>query len=959
MFRNHLVPWTLAALASLAAVLVGVGLVWGPALLPTDQARALVEAGGARLGLTLRIAGPVRLKLLPRPALVAETVTATGPGGFAGEAGRVTADLAFGPLLHGEFAPRDVTLRDAVLNVPTEVALASAPDSPATLQLVDARGLFGRVELEHVDAAVALYGGKLVVDGSATWRGQRWRLDATRDRAAPDGASAVQAAVAGEGAQAGVAITAALRVAPDGAVTGHANARGPDLSAILPGPAVAFAAEGRIVGDATLLIADMLNVTLAGQTLQGSVTVRLRPATRVDVALTAGRLDARPWLDSASRPSTAIPVGLDLAAEEVPVPGGAARRMRLLAEFDGHGATWREVAATLPGEARLRYVRREAAGGGVVDGRATLALPDPSATLAWARRAELLPTDLAALPDPPEAPIDLAADARASADGVHFEAISGSFGPARITGRLVATRADGPWPIEASLGIEPVQLASRWPDAMALCSSRPVSIDGSFGRGTFGAMPLHDGHARLRCGPAGGTLIADATLNGGVDARFAAGVAPDGAARALDVSLIAPQTAMTEALLPKWAPSTLRSLGIENRPGWLRMRAEAIDAPWTIAARSGPLGVAATVRGTADTWSGNVRVDADALGDLRLPAGLAAWTGAGRLSLAGDISVTPTGVRVAAGSFLVGTVAGRVEGAADGTADGGRLDGSVALDTAPMPAGLSGLSELGGWTGVVQLRADHLGSLSAFSASVHLDPQVVALRELSARIGEGTLRGEVVATRSEPPDVRATLDGHDLPLDGVAVPGLTLSGTLDGVARLATTGTTGDQLKAGLSGTLDATVANAVLRGADLAALAQAIVRGDRPTVMPTGVTAPLSGPLTLRAAGGLLAIGASTLDGPAGRIVPSGVLDLAAGTLDLRLNLTPKLRGPRADPTLTWRIAGPLASPAATLDPAGLDLWRAAGSEPVSAAVGEPISATPPGDPAPRGPAPQGGRRR
>lgn len=953
MVANRLVRATLAAFAAVGLLVLGVALVWGPALLPPNQARALVEAGAARLGLTLRIAGPVRLTLLPRPALTAEAVAVTGPGGFSGHAGRLTADLAFGPLLSGTFAPRDVTLRDAELDVSLAVALMSAPDSPATLRLADARVTFGRLGFEHVDAAVALYGGKLRFDGAASWHGQRWRLAATRDTPAADGAAAVQANLSGEGAQAGVAVTTALRVAPDGAVTGHAGARGPDLSAILPGPPVAFSAEGRITGDATLLIADMLNVTLAGQSLQGSLDVRLRPAPRVDLALTAGRFDVRPWVDAVARTATGVPVAVDLAAEEVPLPGGAARRVRLVAELGVDGPTWREVAATLPGDARLRYVRRDAAGAGLVDGHATLALPDPPATLAWARQTGWLPTDLAASTVPLHAPLDIAANATVTADQVRLDTITGSFGPARVTGRLASTRADGAWPIEASLSLEPVDVPARWPTALALCSSRSVSVDANLGSGTFAAMPLHDGHARLRCGPAGGTLVADAALNGGIDARFTAGVAADGAARALDLSLITPRTAMAEAILPEWVPGTLRSLGVDGQPGWLRMRAEAIDARWTIAGRFGPLAVAATVRGTGARWSGDVRLEAATLGGLRLPPRLASWLGAGPLTLAGDVDATPTGVRVTAGTFAAGTITGRVDGAA---ADG-RVDGTLALDTAPFPTGLLGLAVPANWTGTIQLRADHLGPLSAFTASAHLDQRTLAARDIGARLGDGTLSGEVSATRSQPPEIFATLTGHDLPVDGVALPGVTFDGTVDGTARLTTVGTSVEQLRSALSGTVDGTVANGTLRGADLAALGQAIGRGDRPTTLPAGVTAPLSGPLTLRAAGGLLAIDASHLDAPAGRIVPSGVLDLTAATLDLRLDLTPRLGGARPDPTLTWRIAGPIEHPNATLDPAGLDLWRATSPEP--AASPQPISATPPGDPAPRGPAPPGGRRR
>ena len=84
------------AAAGLVALTLAAGLA-GPVLIDGDRLRPELEAAGqAALGWPVALTGPVRLRLLPLPAVTADHVT-VGTAGFE----RVTVDLALLPLLGG------------------------------------------------------------------------------------------------------------------------------------------------------------------------------------------------------------------------------------------------------------------------------------------------------------------------------------------------------------------------------------------------------------------------------------------------------------------------------------------------------------------------------------------------------------------------------------------------------------------------------------------------------------------------------------------------------------------------------------------------------------------------------------------------------------------------------------------------------------------------------------------
>ena len=67
----------LVALAGLVALLV-LAVVAGPALVPTDTIRTrLADAVRTATDRDLKIAGPIRVRLIPSPGVTAETVTFT------------------------------------------------------------------------------------------------------------------------------------------------------------------------------------------------------------------------------------------------------------------------------------------------------------------------------------------------------------------------------------------------------------------------------------------------------------------------------------------------------------------------------------------------------------------------------------------------------------------------------------------------------------------------------------------------------------------------------------------------------------------------------------------------------------------------------------------------------------------------------------------------------------------
>ena len=103
---------------SLAVTVTAAWIV--PRVLDWGQYRAAVEAvASAGLGRPVRIAGPIRLSLLPEATLVAGDVTVPDTGdGASATAAQLRLRVALGALLAGRIEPQDLALRGVQMRLP-------------------------------------------------------------------------------------------------------------------------------------------------------------------------------------------------------------------------------------------------------------------------------------------------------------------------------------------------------------------------------------------------------------------------------------------------------------------------------------------------------------------------------------------------------------------------------------------------------------------------------------------------------------------------------------------------------------------------------------------------------------------------------------------------------------------------------------------------------------------------
>jgi hypothetical protein len=320
-----------------------------------------------------------------------------------------------------------------------------------------------------------------------------------------------------------------------------------------------------------------------------------------------------------------------------------------------------------------------------------------------------------------------------------------------------------------------------------------------------------------------------------------------------------------------------------------------------------------------------------------------AWLGEGSFALIATLSATEDGIAaesldlVAGGLRLRGPLALALDGARP------RLTGRLAAERLPLP-------------GIAWRSTDPVGldALAGFDAELALEaaeviaPELPALRDLSARVllSEGRLALE---------DIRGVLGGGQLDgriaLDGTATPpalsgalglvGATLGAPLLGTpfdltaglvqarGRFTANGHAPAALVATLAGEGRFGVANGVLSGAALAAVATAAEAEDL-AVAQAGIRAALEGGATAlerfeggwRAADGVVTLEEARIVAEGGAIAAvEGSLDATRRALDLRLLVQ---AGPAEAPPIALRVTGPVETPRRQGEIAAWLRWRA-----------------------------------
>lgn len=942
------------ALAGAAALLLGLALALAlvlPGRLDWDGYRpALAEHASQRLGRPIGLNGGLRLRLLPQTVLEADGLTI----GSADDGVELTARalrLRLDPwrLLLGRVVVREVVLVGADIRLPWPPARLPGLGTLGDLTLLDARLEDSRISvagarIEGVSARL-LAGGlaeALLAEGRFNWRGQPLSFNATLGRAGDDGVAPLD--ITGQISGARVSARGTLLAA--GGFEGRLEAAGPDLSALLPTPRGAFTATGRITAMADLVGVDQLALDLAGQQARGGISLRLapdirlvnalegrqpgppdgRPANpsesaepRLDAALLASRLDLDAWTEALRRSgSPALPIGLDLSAEQAGFRGMALRRLRLAVQLENGRILVPEASAELPGSTTIN-----ASGAGTANASEwalrfnTRRLPEALAGIGIALPEAAMP------PGPASGTMRLVLDERQAA----FSDVALSLDGSRVAG--TATWRWGERPL-LGLGLDFARLdLDPWLEAGERLAALDINLRLAAERATLRGLALEA--LNLDASAEGGRLVLRRLLarHGGADVTASANgtLSPprvnEAALELQGSSLGAMLGGLVTIPGPSAAlPARLRA-SLSGPLDALQLRAEAAVEDARLEAQ---LAIDAGPRRATGTLTLRHPGARRLLGPLLGPSGRD-WLGEGSLAIIAAVNLRP-GLWAADNLDIVAGQL-RLRGPASLNREGARprLAGQFTSDLLALPPPGESLpfALLGALDMELSLRAENLAvaglpRLTGVRAGLRLGEARLALELEEARLAGGALRGVLRL------DAQGATPGMELEarLEGAVVSEALLgrpelpdiaTGRADAALALRAQGHGPAAWRASLTGEGEVELREGRLLGVDQAALlaAAALPLEEAPerlrAALEVGNTPFLSLSLPFTAADGLLRLGEARLLGEAGEASLAGVIDLARDALDLRL-LFPRPEGPPLSLWLGGRLDAPRRLP-------------------------------------------------
>jgi hypothetical protein len=964
-------------LAALATLILAAPLVLAllmPQLFTWNRYRDTITAiASERLGRPVTIAGPISLAVWPAPELTAEQVDVGGDSAFHVAALRLRVGLW--PLLAGRVEARDLVLRGLDLRLPwplPQALLASRPPHwvGAFAARIEGGTLrLGALTLGNIDATVTQgEDGLLAAAGTAQANAWAGRFTIRLGARAGDGAAGLDVSLDGLEKLTGTGASFGGTVAADGSVAGHLTARGTDLALLIGAPSLPFRADGRLtIGDG-LAAMDEAVFDLAGAPATGALALRWSPLARLDVALSATRMNLDPWI-AALHPAAggaaawpALPIGLDLAVEAATLGGGMVQHLRGRADRAGGTVTLSDVGAILPGTAQLRLAGTLDTAAPRLVGTVRLDAPALRTTLRW-----LNESGIARLPLPAGAVLrtaTIAATLRAEPGSLSLDGLTGRVDGAAVAGSL---RLDGGAHPGFAVDVATDQLALDPWLADEAAGAAPAAWVAHGGPATLlGAGAAHVAvraeHAAWRGLPIDGLVLDAAAADGALTLRTLEGTArglqlrasgtfgADGRVAGAKLSLSGPSARPLAALAPAgfatpgfWkgpvaleiagsGPPSALALGLSLDLGDARLEAQpAIDL------LGGTWRASATLRHPSA-----VRL-LGLLGVAPPPdmTGANDWLGEGSLSLLGQFSGVAG--KLAADSFEVTAGTLRASGAL--SLEGRQIRGTIAADVLPVPlpdpaseAPLP-VGALRGWHGTVQVQAAQvvagpLDLLDHAAMTVTLTGDALTVDGLTGQLVDGTLSASASLNfGATPPVLTAAATLHDATIHSPADdrPVGLLSGRLDGAADLTASGYSPAALLATLSGHLHATARDGALAGFDLFGMARAIGTADAhvPAETEQDLRAALADGTTrfdrLDIAGaathGLLHLTDATLQGPAGQASAQGSVGLTDGTMDVQVALVPSIPGA---PTVGLRLDGLLTAPAHQPELAAAARWLA-----------------------------------
>lgn len=971
----------LRTLGALAALLVGVTLAaaWlvPPRLDLNSYREDIAQLAADRLGRAVRIDGPITLRLLPEPILTAANVSVG-----AGDSIRVTASelllrVAPVPLLRGRIDARELVLRGADLHLPWPLD----PDTlmvrtPAWLTALSARVEEGKLSVgdlnfTHIDATLTTeaYTGTYAAAGTAEMSGHSWHFTARLTQPGSDGSAGLDVTLDGQGKMQGTGAKLSGQIGPDGTLAGRVSGSGPDLSLVLPAPAVAFRAEGRVTIAGGLAAADDLAMEIGGSPARGAIAVRVSPSPRLDLALATSRLDLDAWLPVLVRATPLqLPTGIDLSAEAATYAGGTLRGLRAAVDLSRSRAEVREARAMLPGDAPLRLSGQITLADGVgpphprFEGDVSVTAPALRTTLAWLDHAGVSP--FASLPEGVLRTADLSGHVVAEAAQVAVGSLSGMVDDSHVDGSLTL-RGGKRFAIGAGLAVDRLDL-DPWlpatPPTLASLPTRfaPFDVDLRMEAKTALLHGITIAPLSLDAAAEAGKLTVrklDMSVNG-VHASASATVGADGQVSEGLLDLQAPTAQPLAALLPDSlavlghrAPRLWRAAanvqvlgaGMPNKLG-LKVTADLGDLH---------LEAQPTLDLTNATWTATMMLrhpGAPRLAEALGVTNAASWLGDGSLSVIAQLSGATA--KLAADSFELSAGSLHATGALLLERDAGMpsLTGHVNAEALPLPLpyprALDPLPTevLAGWEASVKLDAGHvlLGQLPVMekaSANVALAKGVLRIDGLTARVAGGRLDGlAILDAQAQPPNLAAnlTITGANVSAPLFELPLDVVSGTLDLGLAMSATGHSPAALLSTLAGEAHMQVRDGVLSGVAMAKASDGLTPEDVEAALRGGATPFSALDVQVQADKGILTLRQASLTAPSGTASVTGSLDLPGAAADLRLAIRPAV--PDA-PEIGLRLTGPLDALRRTPELAEVMRWRTARAVP-------PAPADPTGSP-------------
>ncbi len=938
-----------------------------PRFLDWGQYRSAVEAvASAGLGRPVRIAGPIRLSLLPQATLVAGDVSVPDMGdGASAVATQLRLQVALGPLLAGRIELEDLVLRGPHMRLPwplTALVSRTGPPSP---------GLHARVE----DGTLAIGGlqvtdisGELRVDpatgllsaaGLASVMGRPWQMTGRLGQAGRDGSATVAISLDGKGSAVGTGGSLSGQITADGELTGQISGRGPDLSLLLPAPARAWRADGQVKAGSGLVIAQDLELDIGGAPARGAVAVRLLPQLRLDAALATSQLDLDAWLAPLLHEGQpTLPTGIELSADAAQLAGGTLHQLRTGFEFSGSGLTLREAEAVLPGNATLHLTGRLATGR--FAGEARLAAPDMAQTLAWLRPQA--PALIDAIPQGALQTVLLSAAVTAEAGNLTFGDLTGDANGAPLSGDLALRGGDRP-AVAANLVVAGPVL-DPWlpgaPSGLTDAATRLTNLPNRFAgfdadvtltasKPVWHGITLGQLTVEARCN-AGTLEVRHALLTGedvsvGVTGSLAAGGRiTDGR---LDLSL--GHAEWLEGHLPAEWPF---SHALFHGPVTLRAMASGLPTALAITAAAELSDARAQMTGSLDLagrrWKGAMSLHHPGAPRLFWALGLGdmvGWLGDGSLSLQAGVEAGPDRVTLSSVELSAGALRATGDLDASGLAgDHHAVTGKIDAETLPLP--VVNPQSTDPWMLTLLHTTDAKVTIHAAqllwglapvaedaTATASITNGTIRIDGLEAHVAGGTLAAQLSLNLATPPHLAVSGKAAGLILDGPfsGTPLDLVDGHLDVSADVSGSGYSPAGVLATLGGTLHLTVRNGALAGLDAGKVLAALQPGGTASIADTqsavsnalgGGNTPFSQlDLDGTVSRGMITLSRGDITAPAGSIATTGNLDLPGETIDAHLAFRPALEN---SPLISLRLIGPVASPNRTPELAGLTRWLA-----------------------------------